>query len=780
MKTWIEPQPVEVSKDLQTAIGGHPLVGAVLTRRGFSDPQAAATFLDPYRYLLASPFDLAGMPAAVQRLEKAIQDGETICVWGDFDVDGQTATTVLVSALQGLGAKVVFHIPVRASESHGVNLPVLERLIQDGADLVLTCDTGISAHAAVDYANSLGVDVIISDHHDPPPKLPDAYALINPKLLPNDPGQGALALAALPGVGVSYQLAKALYESAGRAEEMESYLDLTALGIVADLALLVDDTRCLLQRGLQVLRRTERLGLQALLSSAEIDPAHLTEEHIAFGLAPRLNALGRLSDANTAVELLTTTDLGRARFLATQLEKHNARRKLLTDQVFQACLAQIERDPALLEQAALTLSHPAWPAGVIGIVASRLVEQTNRPVILIATPEGELGRGSARSIEGCNITAAIAAQSDILANYGGHPMAAGLAIDPQDIPAFRRGLSRAVEEQLGTVRLEPTMSIDAYLPLSVLTPDVVADLERLAPFGPGNPALTLACKDVTLKSHTTVGRTGEHLQLIVEDSQGESTKVIWWGGGGMPLPEGRFDLAYVARSSNFLGQPGVQVEWVDARLMEAPVEIRTYKPEIAVVDCRRKQGPLKVLKELVAQGEVEVWAEAEAQEKLKAQQIRSENRSGLSPSTTLAIWTTPPGRAELDLVLERLSPERVYVFAVDPANGDLQGFLERLAGLVRHVIRRRNGLVKLDDLAAATAQTRASVHAGIDWLCAQGDVKILADDGTELQLERGDKGSIYSATKEDQRLKALLSESVAFRSYFRRADAVTLINPTDV
>jgi single-stranded-DNA-specific exonuclease len=779
MKTWIEPQPVEVLKDLQAAIGGHPLVGEVLTRRGFRDPQAAETFLDPDRYQPASPFDLAGTPAAVQRLEKAIHGGETICVWGDFDVDGQTATTVLVSALKGLGAKVVFHIPVRASESHGVNLPVLERLIQDGADLVLTCDTGISAHAAVDYANSQGVDVIISDHHDPPPKLPDAYALINPKLLPDDPVPGALALAALPGVGVSFQLAKALYERAGRTEEIDSCLDLVALGIVADLAQLVDDTRYLLQRGLQVLRRTERLGLQALLSSAEIDPAHLSEEHIAFGLAPRLNALGRLSDANTAVELLTTTDLGRARFLANQLEKLNARRKLLTDQVFQACQAQIERDPALLEQAALTLSHPAWPAGVIGIVASRLVEQTNRPVILIATPEGELGRGSARSIEGCNITAAIAAQSDILANYGGHPMAAGLAIDPQDIPAFRRGLSRAVEEQIGTARVEPTMSIDAYLPLSVLTPAVVADLERLAPFGPGNPALTLACKDVSLKSHTTVGRTGEHLQVIVEDREGESTKVIWWGGGGMLLPEGRFDLAYVARSSNFLGQPGVQVEWVDARLMEAPVEIRTHKPEIAVVDYRWEQHPLSSLKALVAQEGAQVWAEAEAKEKLAALGIRSLDRSGLSPSSTLAIWTTPSGRAELDLVLERLSPERVYVFAVDPANGDLKRFLERLAGLVRHVIRRRNGLVNLDELAAATAQTRASVHAGMDWLCAQGDVKILADDGTELKLDGGDKGSIYSSDKAAQQLKALLQESAAFRSYFRRAEADILINPTD-
>ena len=327
MKTWIEPEPVAVSKDLGAAIGGHPLVGEVLVRRGFSTPKAVEMFLDPDRYQPASPFDLAGMPAAVERVERAIQRGERICVWGDFDVDGQTATTVLVSALKGIGAEVSYHIPVRASESHGLNLPVLKSVIQDGADMVLTCDTGIAAHAEVDYANSQGVDVVISDHHDPPSELPNAYALVNPKLLPDDPGRGALSMAALPGVGVAYQLAKALYEHAGRAHEMEGCLDLVALGIVADLATLVDDTRYLLQRGLQVLRGTDRLGLQAMLSYAEIDPAHLTEEHIAFGLAPRLNALGRLSDANTAVEFLTTDDLGRARILAAQLEKLNARRK---------------------------------------------------------------------------------------------------------------------------------------------------------------------------------------------------------------------------------------------------------------------------------------------------------------------------------------------------------------------------------------------------------------------------------------------------------------------
>jgi single-stranded-DNA-specific exonuclease len=698
-------------------------------------------------------------------------------VWGDFDVDGQTSTTVLVSALKALGAQVSYHIPVRASESHGVNLPVLESLIQDGANLVLTCDTGIAANAAVEYASSQGVDVIVTDHHDLPPELPEAYALVNPKLLPEGPGNGTHPLSALPGVGVAYQLAQALYARAGRAGEAETLLDLVALGIVADLALLLDDTRYLLQKGLQALRRTDRLGLQAMLSSAEIDPAHLTEEHIAFGLAPRLNALGRLSDANPAVELLTTDNLGRARILAAQLERLNARRKLLTDQVFKAAQAQLERDPALLEGAALVLSHPAWPAGVIGIVASRLVERYNRPVVLISSPVGELARGSARSVTGCNITAAISTQGDILVNFGGHPMAAGLGIDPENIPAFRRGLSRVVEQQLGEVSASPRLTIDGYLPLSTLSPKVVADLERLAPFGPGNPALTLACKDVTLKSHTPVGRSGEHLQLIVEDSQEQSYKLIWWGGGGMALPEGRIDLAYFARTSNYLGQPGVQIEWVDARPLEEPVEIISGKPPISVADYRQEEHPLVVLKALLDQEEVQVWAEAEAREKLAAQGIPSEHRGGLTPCAQLAIWTTPPNRDELDQVLERLSPERVCLFAMEPVTGDMKHFLERLAGLVKHAINTQAGLVRLGDLAAATAQTKATVHAGIVWLWAQGHVKILEDDGAVLKMENGNQGMQESKSKATRQLSSLLKESAAFRSHFARANAESLINP---
>ena len=421
---------------------------------------------------------------------------------------------------------------MRARESHGVNIPYLQQVIDQGARLVLTCDTGITAHEAVDYARQRGAEVLVTDHHELPPSLPAARAIVNPRLLP--PGH---PLSTLPGVGVAYKLAEALYERFGRPECSQDALDLVALGIVADVALLHGDARYLLQRGLDVLRQAQRLGLQAMLELAELAPANLTEEHIGFVLGPRLNALGRLSDANVAVEFFTTRDLARARVIAQQLEGLNAERQLKTSQVYQAALSLIAQDPDLLDPAVLVLAHPSWPAGVIGIVASRLVERFQRPVALIAAPPGDLARGSARSVEGVNITAAIAAQAGLLSGFGGHPMAAGFSLEAGRIPEFRRGLARAVRLQRGEAPPESLLPIDAYLALPDLTLELVSDLERLAPFGPGNPPLVLATRNLKLLSAAPIGREGEHLAMTVEDEQGNTARVLWWQGAGWEQPE---------------------------------------------------------------------------------------------------------------------------------------------------------------------------------------------------------------------------------------------------
>ncbi len=812
-RPWLEPTPVEVPNDLAAAVGGHPLVAATLVRRGITAPAAARAFLSPTAGTRAPANTLPGLAAAADRLEAALRDRAPVCVWGDFDVDGQTATALLVSTLADLGGSVLYRIPLRA-EGHGIGPAGVAQAIAAGAQVILTCDTGIAAHEAVAYAHSRGVDCIITDHHDPPAVLPAAHAVVNPKLsAAADEGPAAAGdfwpLAGLPGVGVAYKLAEELYARAGRPQAAAALLDLVALGIVADLAEVRGETRALLQLGLAALRQTPRLGLQTLMETAGLDPARLAEEHIGYVLAPRLNALGRLADANVAVEFLTLGVLAglsyaaggmgrwsppsgdrpaaeqllaRARILAADLEALNGRRKLLCDQVYAAAEAQIRRDPGLLEPAALVLAGPGWHPGVIGIVASRLVERYGKPTVLLSLPPaGDAGpaRGSARSVPGINITAAIAAHAHLLLGCGGHPMAAGLSLAVERVAEFRRALVRTVEQMAGRADAAAGLPIDGYLPLGDLTLDLVADLERLAPFGPGNPPLVLVSHNLQVHGARPVGRDQAHLLVFVEDEWGAEYEVIWWDGAGEALPEGRFDLAYTVRASDYRGGRGLQVAWVAAR-PAGPAAV-ALEPAVTVVDCRGAAEPLAELRSLLAAGQAMVWSEGGAEGETSGRP-----RHRLEPAARLIIWTVPPGPAELREALRRVKPQTVYLFAAPPGLDQPEVFMRRLAGLVRYALNRRGGRVRLAELAAALAARPDAVRLGLRWLVEAGQVRCAAaadeapaaGGNDEIMLAPGDGVRRPDAEQVAARLVDLLAETAAYRAYFAAAAAERLI-PAD-
>ena len=420
------------------------------------------------------------------------------------------------------------------------------------------------------------------------------------------------------------------------------------------------------------------------------------------------------------------------------------------------------------------LANPAWPAGIIGIVASRLVERYGKPTILIASPPGEVARASARSVAGVNITAALAAHADLLVNFGGHPMAAGFGIDPERIPELRRALSRTTAAMLADAHVETGLRIDGFLPLAELTPALADDLGRLAPFGPGNPPLTLAAERLRARPGKKVGRNDEHQLVIVTDEAGAERQVIWWDGGSEPLPEGRFDLAYVARNSTYRGTRELQVEWVDARpCAEAEVEVKAkVKAEVEVEDYRRVEQPREALAELVERGEVAVWREGEG-----AGDIPGHDRWNLPRAATLVIWTAPPGPAELRAALAQVRPVRVCLFGRDPGADTPEAFIRRLTGLVKHALSARGGRAPIAQLAAATAQREATVRLGLAWLAARGHVRIAEETNGEVQLTPGDGLSAPDADFKalDARLRAALAETAAYRAYFREADAKSLI-----
>ncbi len=766
-RRWVEPAPVKVAPELSSVVAGHRLVAETLVRRGITTVEEARSFLDPDLYQPTSGETLPDMLKAVERLERAIHNHEKIAVWGDFDVDGQTSTSLLVSALRNLGAEVVYYIPNRASEGHGMHIASLDHLLQANdppVKVILTCDTGIAAHEAIDYVQAHEVDVLVTDHHHLPDELPNAYAMVNPKRV--DEGH---PLYELPGVGVAYKLIEVMYQRAGRADELEQFLDLVALGIVADVAVQVHDTRYLLQRGLTVLRALNRLGLVEILTNAAVDAERLNEEHIGFSIAPRLNALGRLDDANPSVELLTTEDREQARILAGMMERLNEERRLLTNQVVEAAENQIQRDPSLLDHAALVLAGKGWLAGVVGIAANRLVDVYNRPVILLSLGEDGVARGSARSVAGCDITEAIGAQSHLLLGYGGHTMAAGMSLKIDDLGDFRQALSTRVRQMIGPRPKDPTIEIGGYLNLSEITLDLLADIDRLAPFGAGNPPLIFATRGLRIVEQTKIGRTGDHVRLVVEDAQGVTVRVLWWNGGEEPLPGGRFDLAFIARATTYKGQRQVQIEWVDARPIDEAVQVGG-RAVYEVIDHRDASDALSMLQAIMTQEpNVQIWAEVET-----LTDYGGLTREQLKSTNALAIWTIPPSASELLRVLEQVKPKRVYLFNHDPQLDQVEPFMMRLGRLVNHVLNQRGGQVTLSALAAAMSQREATIRAGLMYWVFRREINLTYVDSQTLRIER-----LQGPYKEDlvrlDTLKALLSETQAYRSHFKLARAESLV-----
>jgi single-stranded-DNA-specific exonuclease len=756
---WLFPSEVTASEALREAIGGHPLVADILARRGFSEVEAALAFLDPAHYSPASPAELPDLATAAEHLFDAIQRGERILVWGDFDVDGQTSTALLTDALRHLGGQVAYHIPHRLKHGHGVQPDVLREYLRQGFRVIVTCDTGIAAHEAAEAARTAGAVLLITDHHALPERLPDAPAVVNPQRLPV-----GHPLRDLPGVGVAFMLARQMYTLAGRAEEAERFLDLVALGIVADVAPLRHDTRYLLQLGIESLRFPRRIGLQALMRSAGIDPLNMSADMIGYQLGPRLNALGRLDEARLAVELLTTDNEMTAQQIAAQLEVLNDRRKQIEDQIYGAAQEQIAKDPSLLSFEALVLEGPNWHPGVIGIVASRLVEQYHKPVVLLTPAEGGLARGSARSVPGVDIGAAIAANADLLMGHGGHPGAAGVWLDADLIPQFRRRLSNTVQK-MWDHSVADGYAIDAILPLSDLSMELADEFNRLAPFGAANPPVLLMASRLRLEAHTAFGANGKHRRLIVEDEQGQSYPVIWWEGSEFPLPPPVFDLLYIPRINDYRGRRSLQLEWVTSRPTPGVAVEVEVGPPYRVIDWR---GQKPIWKEL--QAEAVVWIEgAEASE--IPDSVHRVDRATAYPCPALVIWTAPPGPQELEQMLGLIQPQVVYVVAYHKPEDTPKAFLQRLGGLVKYALNNYAGEVSILRLAGATAQREVTIRRGLEWLAARGQICIEWLDADRVRLTAGGSNTCGTEVEALQdAVRALLAEAIAYRAYFRQAD----------
>jgi single-stranded-DNA-specific exonuclease len=500
------------------------------------------------------------MAGAVEAVRGAVAAGKRICVHGDYDVDGICATTLAVLLLRELGGEVEWHLPSRFDEGYGVSRATIARLAEEGCGLVLTVDCGITAVEEVAEARARGLDVVVTDHHRPGSSLPDCPVVAT--LLGDYPFTG------LCGTGVVLKLAQALL---GRDHPFcGRHLDLVALATIADVVPLVDENRALAIAGLRTLARTQKPGLQALMRVAGVDPAAVDAGAVGFRLAPRINAAGRLGHPRSALELLLTDDRDEAHLLASELERLNRDRQLVEDRIRREAIAQIESWPeAVRRRRGYVVAGADWHEGVIGIVASRLVERYNRPVVLIAGTD-EAWKGSGRSIPSFDLHGALGACSGHLQRYGGHRAAAGLSILPESVEAFAAAFAEQAEEALAEEDLRPTVQVDAILPPGTpLTLDLCAELERLAPFGLGNPGVVLLAAGCEIVEAATVGE-GRHLRFRVRENGRDAGSAIAFGLGTQLdrfRGELRYDVAFRPQENRWNGTVSPQL--VVKRVFEA-------------------------------------------------------------------------------------------------------------------------------------------------------------------------------------------------------------------
>lgn len=519
-----DPDPALVAA-LADALKLPPMVCELLVGRGYADEEEAKRFLRPRLEQLHPPEAMLGMDRAVERLVRAIREGETILVHGDYDVDGICSTTIMVRVIRHLGGTVIPFLPHRLTDGYDLGDAGVKAAADAGARVVLTCDCGTSAHDAIARLNGMGIDVIVSDHHLPSRPVPDCLAVLNPR----QPGC-AYPDKDLCAAGVAFKLSVALLRAMGGAENVALHLlDLVALATIADVAPLRGENRILVRYGLKLMPETRHAGLRALIDASGLDTGALTAGRIGFILAPRLNAAGRVGHAMRGVELLLTADAGEANRIARELEEMNRARQELDRATLGAARAMADRLD-LDDTWGVVLGAEGWHPGVIGIVASRLVEDLARPVLLVAFEEG-VGKGSGRSISAFDLHAGLTACKDLLVRYGGHRAAAGITIEARRMEAFRERFNAVARERLTADDLVPRVRVDVELPLDAITPDLEALLRHFEPFGVGNPAPVLAARGVRLAAAPrVVGQGGLKLQLT---KSGGALEAIGWGMGDL-------------------------------------------------------------------------------------------------------------------------------------------------------------------------------------------------------------------------------------------------------
>lgn len=810
-KSWrLKPRAAPVEALLQVC-GGQRYLAELLAQRGIDTAETAQGFLHIDQYRPAPPDAMVGVRQGAEILRQGLAQGRRILVWGDFDVDGQTSTALLTTGLRRLAPdpdQIRWHVPDRLKDNHGIHPHTLRPWLEDAdwrPDILLTCDTGIDEEEGLALARAQGLQIIVTDHHALPPAFADVEpgtdpirapltgalpmpewgirtlvdVIINPKLM--DAGHPQYHL---PGVGMAFLLIQQLYRISDRGEEALELLDFLAIGVVGDIAEQIDDTRYWLQRGLRQLNETRRPGLRALLEDRYIRKGAARAEDIAFSIAPKMNAAGRLDDAGLAVELLLTEDGEKARGLVRRMIELNDRRREIEARIHEEARALLHRQPNLLGEHSIVLAHKEWHPGVLGIVASRVLREYHRPVVLLNIQEDGMARGSARSIDGVDIGAAIA--SAVIAScdpyrtsHGGHEQAAGVTLPMQNLPGFRTALEKAVP-RFTDARRSPHREVDLELRLHEIDMRLAEQLAGLEPTGKGNPEPTFLATELAVEGVRRFA--GAHLRFRVRQADHPyAMNAVYFRAPVKRFPEEPIDLVFAVRISHYGRRRSLELRVIDWR----PSGTSTLEEE--ALDWDQDEGERNlalpfVLEDLRGSPPAQPPSEFAAEAVWYAEDLHLDARDlstrldlrGPERASRLVIWSAPPNREVLLSLLGQREWTSVAVGAFEGTEFQCESLLSVVWRMCRFAVNSRGGQIDIALMAVRLGLTESVIKLCLVLLDQQrriqfdGEMVALPDNGAAPGTEAA---SLSSPSNPDwRRLQEALVEIRSFRHLLRHAE----------
>lgn len=702
------------------------LIERLLAKRGITKPNEVKEFLNPLETKLTHPNAFIDMQKAVARISKAINEKEKILIYGDFDADGVTSTALLYRTFKELNAEVDYFIPDRDKHGHGLNSKELVKLMASKKPkLIITCDCASSDIEQVNFLNSFKIDIIITDHHEAPEELPAAYAIINPK------AQNALDeklsakeieyLTLLAGVGVAFKLAQALLDNYKKLDFIYEILHYVTVGTISDVVPLIGENRYFVTKGLQLISEGKHLGLKRLLESAGYVLAQgITSEQIAFGVAPRINASGRLDTTEEALKVLISDNKQEIEMAIISLNNFNKIRQELCESTFLEAEEGVNRE---LDKNAIILFKPDWHIGIIGIVASKLVEKYYKPTFLMTySEETKQVRCSSRSIEGVNIYDVLSANAEMFDGFGGHAMACGLSFDTEKVTfeEVKKALNTTIDELLGDKKLTPFLNIDLQLEPNEVDGNLIADIERLQPFGASNPNPVFALNNLTLLQKKLIGSNKNHLKLVVEDSQHNTFDCIWWSKGDISLNRGdTLDIAFCPQTNTYNGNTTIQLIIQDIHADnlkedEEPQNVSNAK-EIRVYDHRKKVDIYSSVDDYVKTSDLSIGVFAEDKsiiDRLKPYNSLSDrliDRQTDKKIDAIMFFDYPASKEIFDKILDTTKARFVHFMNYKNNLTDEKELLKTFLGMIKFAFNNKEGVFNLQRSAAFLAQTEDTI-----------------------------------------------------------------------